>query len=103
VTLCNLARHPTRAIRIALLSLLFALGLNSFAHANHVHDTDVSAAQHAAFCGYCSTFAGVIDAPGVSSLAATPPLVLLLATVFLGVAVHRRTSYSACPRGPPHR
>src|SRR5262245_46498238 len=103
MSLFMLARHPTRAIRMSMLGLLLALGRNAFAHASHTHDADnAAAAQHAAFCGYCSTFSAAVDAPDTAlAIVLAPPLPLVVPQIS-SVSVVRRTPSSASPRGPPH-
>ncbi|MBC7984771.1 MAG: hypothetical protein H7Y02_13065 [Candidatus Obscuribacterales bacterium] len=98
--LFELARHPTRSIRIAILALLLAFGVNALAHASHNHSANTT--THTVACGYCATFGGMADAPAhpafqipADSLAAAPPASDITSPP--GVT----TPTTAQPRAPP--
>ena len=97
------ARQPTAAIRLALAAMLLALGLNTFAHANHSHDDGPGAATvlHAKACGYCSTFGALADAPR-ATVATTWALVSsIVAAALVSQRFVSRRAISAQPRAPP--
>src|SRR5688572_20446387 len=95
--LFKLSRHSTRAIRIALVAMLLALGLNSIAHASHRHDSTNSAtsALHASACSYCATFGSLADAPHSPAVGSITGFLVLFAAAFLSAAIVRRTATSA--------
>ena len=100
----QLARNPTRAIRIAFVAMLLALGLNAIAHASHWHDdttVGTTMAQHASACGYCVTFGSLVDAPQSPAIDTVENFLVLFAAVFSSAAIVRRTATSANPRAPP--
>ena len=104
-----LARHPTRAIRIAFAALLLAFGLNAIAHVSHRHQSDIAddmattgtSTLHTTACGYCATFGSLADTPHPPALDAIAQTVALFASVFFTAAIVRRTATSANPRAPP--
>jgi hypothetical protein len=99
----QVARHPTRAVRTALLALLLALGLNAFAHAGHSHESvgSATAALHTG-CGYCATFTGLADAPRAVSFAPLAPYNEPPSTAARPAASLRRILTAVSARGPPH-
>src|SRR5262245_20958399 len=101
--LFRLARRPAIAIRIALLGMLLALGLNTFAHASHSHDdlTAAAATLHAKACGYCSAFGALTDAPRTGAPALWKTLLSLVASPAVDHLVAVRIVTSTQPRAPP--
>jgi hypothetical protein len=100
--LFRLVRHPTRAIRIALLGLLLAFGLNAFAHSNHQHDNDgVGTTTVHAACGYCATFTPFIDAKQSSPVDVVALEAPFSSPVSETALVVRPTASAIQPRGPP--
>ncbi len=97
--LFDLARRPTRLIRLAILAWMLAFGVNALAHAAHSH----SAASEIAACGSCLTFAGIADAPRHSLPVIAHAKHVAIAMPFVNAIIDTAPRTQAQPRAPPAR